>query len=97
MKLRAVQADASNLMQAGGTEYHSRLITSEIPGSTPGSAIKNDAGWSSQVARRAHNPKAAGSNPAPATKSAQAAKRPVLVRRTGKDDNPLGPGHCFDK
>ena len=27
----------------------------------------NVAGWSSPVARRAHNPKAAGSNPAPAT------------------------------
>jgi hypothetical protein len=27
----------------------------------------NDAGWSSPVARRAHNPKVAGSNPAPAT------------------------------
>src|SRR5205823_8988354 len=26
-----------------------------------------DAGWSSQVARRAHNPEVAGSNPAPAT------------------------------
>ena len=26
------------------------------------------AGWSSQVARRAHNPKVASSNPAPATK-----------------------------
>ena len=26
-----------------------------------------DAGWSSLEARRAHNPKAAGSNPAPAT------------------------------
>ena len=26
------------------------------------------AGWSSPVARRAHNPKVAGSNPAPATK-----------------------------
>ncbi len=25
------------------------------------------AGWSSPVARRAHNPKVAGSNPAPAT------------------------------
>lgn len=29
-----------------------------------------DAGWSSQVARRAHNPEATGSNPVPATKSA---------------------------
>ncbi len=26
------------------------------------------AGWSSLVARRAHNPKVAGSNPVPATK-----------------------------
>ena len=30
--------------------------------------LKNtDAGWSSMVARRAHNPKVVGSNPAPAT------------------------------
>ena len=29
----------------------------------------HDAGWSSLVARRAHNPKVAGSNPAPATKN----------------------------
>ncbi len=27
-----------------------------------------DAGWSSLVARRAHNPKVVGSNPTPATK-----------------------------
>ena len=27
----------------------------------------SDAGWSSLVARRAHNPKVVGSNPAPAT------------------------------
>ena len=27
----------------------------------------NNAGWSSMVARRAHNPKVVGSNPAPAT------------------------------
>ena len=33
------------------------------------STLKNNiAGWSSSVARRAHNPKAVGSNPAPATK-----------------------------
>ena len=30
-------------------------------------ALKNTAGWSSLVARRAHNPKVVGSNPAPAT------------------------------
>ncbi len=37
-----------------------------------------DAGWSSSVARWAHNPEVAGSNPAPATK--------------GKDPVPCGPG-----
>ncbi len=31
------------------------------------SAHTSDAGWSSLVARRAHNPKVVGSNPAPAT------------------------------
>ena len=30
--------------------------------------INNSAGWSSPVARQAHNLKVAGSNPAPATK-----------------------------
>jgi hypothetical protein len=30
---------------------------------------QSDAGWSSLVARRAHNPKVVGSNPAPATNS----------------------------
>ena len=30
--------------------------------------LLSDAGWSSMVARRAHNPKVVGSNPAPATK-----------------------------
>ena len=33
----------------------------------------HDAGWSSPVARWAHNPKVAGSNPAPATKKFEAA------------------------
>ena len=32
-----------------------------------GSATKNDAGWSSPVARQAHNLKVVGSNPTPAT------------------------------
>ena len=43
-----------------------------VPGATRhrGGRIPShsDAGWSSLVARRAHNPKVAGSNPAPATK-----------------------------
>ncbi len=35
---------------------------------------KTDAGWSSLVARRAHNPKVVGSNPAPATNQIQRSK-----------------------
>ena len=31
-------------------------------------SFDSDAGWSSSVARRAHNPKVIGSNPVPATK-----------------------------
>src|SRR4029078_2372713 len=33
----------------------------------PGNVAFTDAGWSSSVARWAHNPEVAGSNPAPAT------------------------------
>ena len=41
--------------------YNARPILGRIDG------LKG-AGWSSLVARRAHNPKVVGSNPAPATK-----------------------------
>ena len=41
-------------------------LTKGADGSTVAS-ILTDAGWSSPVARRAHNPKVVGSNPAPAT------------------------------
>jgi hypothetical protein len=37
-----------------------------------GRILSRDAGWSSQVARRAHNPEVAGSNPAPAIKKSPA-------------------------
>lgn len=37
---------------------------------TYNSFLRRTAGWRSLVSRRAHNPKAAGSNPAPATKFA---------------------------
>ncbi len=33
--------------------------------------LSTDAGWSSSVARWAHNPEVAGSNPAPATENVQ--------------------------
>src|SRR2546429_2956280 len=48
-----------------------RLLTTDICGlvtaGQPSYTAPCDAGWSSQVARRAHNPEVAGSNPAPAT------------------------------
>ena len=37
-------------------------------GFSSGVAVIGDAGWSSPVARQAHNLKVVGSNPAPATK-----------------------------
>ena len=42
-------------------------ICSSIPNPRSEIPNRNDAGWSSQVARWAHNPKVAGSNPVPAT------------------------------
>src|SRR3978361_1308681 len=47
----------------GAPEEHTGLA---FTGSLGYRAV-TDAGWSSPVARRAHNPKVAGSNPAPAT------------------------------
>ena len=43
------------------------------------------AGWSSLVARRAHNPKVAGSNPAPATLKHAAFGRRLYVHLTASD------------
>ena len=40
-----------------------------------------DAGWSSLVARRAHNPKVVGSNPAPATILGKPLTRGFLLPR----------------
>lgn len=46
------------------------------------SVVPTNAGWSSSVARWAHNPEVAGSNPVPATTS-------------GPGDTSPGPLHCF--
>ena len=50
--------------------YNARPILGPIVG-------LEGAGWSSLVARRAHNPKVVGSNPAPATKHW---KRVILLK-----------------
>ena len=45
-----------------------KSVGTAFEGSNPSPSIKiNNAGWSSLEARRAHNPKVVGSNPAPAT------------------------------
>jgi hypothetical protein len=47
------------------------------------------AGWSSLVARRAHNPKVAGSNPAPATRKSPADRRVFLSLKACSQIGPL--------
>ena len=49
---------------------------------TAGNVLFTDAGWSSSVARWAHNPEVAGSNPAPATK--QNRRSEAVFRITGR-------------
>ena len=46
--------------------YKQRVGGSSPSASTIYTFMNIDAGWSSSVARRAHNPKVVGSNPAPA-------------------------------
>ena len=43
------------------------ICNQQVIGSSPIIGLDINAGWSSLEARRAHNPKVAGSNPAPAT------------------------------
>ena len=49
-------------------QHISSLYILRTPGRTSRPVFAFDAGWSSPVARQAHNLKVAGSNPAPATK-----------------------------
>src|SRR6185312_4909855 len=50
----------------GSRSHYDRRASLDAP-TGPHDIANTDAGWSSLVARRAHNPKVAGSNPAPAT------------------------------
>ena len=54
-------------------------------------SIKTDAGWSSLVARRAHNPKVVGSNPAPATNTSKNNKHPSGCFFVFVVSPPVGP------
>ena len=55
-----------NLRFCSGRKHHSKAVTLPRHSEKPNAL---GAGWSSPVARQAHNLKAAGSNPAPATKT----------------------------
>ena len=54
-------------LQYGHYKPHRGYEIRQVTGKN-GRIIGSDAGWSSLAARRAHNPKVVGSNPAPATK-----------------------------
>jgi hypothetical protein len=56
------------------------------------SNTKVDAGWSSPVARQAHNLKVAGSNPAPATKTKQPGSMPGFLRLGRRSWSWTSPG-----
>ena len=51
------------------SRYRKRVLITHVAALKTEYGIPHIAGWSSLVARRAHNPKVVGSNPAPATKS----------------------------
>src|ERR1700741_3325296 len=61
-------------------------MPSLVPGERPTYSGITDAGWSSSVARWAHNPEVAGSNPAPATTKPQAKRLGFLLARVGQRD-----------
>src|SRR5439155_23537296 len=71
-----VTSEMRRQTRSGGASMK-RLVSACIPdecrepGPAQGRRVsytrRRDAGWSSQVARWAHNPEVAGSNPAPAT------------------------------
>ena len=66
MSQGAIPQGASGVEQPANRFANSETATKQLPG-PPRAAHHGDAGWSSPVARQAHNLKVAGSNPAPAT------------------------------
>ena len=52
----------------------------------------NIAGWSSLEARRAHNPKVVGSNPAPATRTGKCAFAQIAQSVEQRTENPRVTG-----
>ncbi len=63
--LRVIYGD---LAQLGEHLPYKQRVGGSIPSVSTIRISFDDAGWSSPVARRAHNPKVTGSNPVPAIK-----------------------------
>ena len=61
---------------AEGNGLENRQACKSVRGFESHILLNINAGWSSSVARRAHNPKAVGSNPAPATNNKFSNKNP---------------------
>ncbi len=68
-------------------ESSTHVLTEEVRASNIASCI---AGWSSLVARRAHNPEVVGSNPAPATRFLTGPAGPVFVSESWEATITLG-------
>src|SRR5213082_1839560 len=63
------------IVRQGLVGYAQARTTPQFAIRNPQSEIRHDAGWSSLVARRAHNPEVVGSNPTPATSIADCGLR----------------------
>ena len=62
--MKAIMEDYPSLAEGNGLE--NRQACKSVRGFESHILLNINAGWSSSVARRAHNPKVVGSNPAPA-------------------------------
>ena len=69
------------------------ICNQQVIGSSPIIGFKlNIAGWSSLEARRAHNPKVAGSNPAPATRTFYVLNAQIAQLVEQRTENPRVAG-----
>ena len=73
-----------------GIDRRPKALAAFASGSVFGKAQRFNAGWSSPVARQAHNLKVIGSNPIPATKLALPGHRPGRVFLWGRRSRPSG-------
>ncbi len=96
-------AEWLDLILADVAQLAEQLICNQqVIGSSPIIGFKlNIAGWSSLEARRAHNPKVAGSNPAPATRTFYVLNAQIAQLVEQRTENPRvdlfdsGSGHFF--